>query len=66
MADIVTVINLDGNAIQVNLDNMAFEYDYTGDDLTGQSFVYQGTTYLKTYTYSGPNLTASSRWIAQV
>lgn len=53
------------NGKPIPISDLPITYGYTGLNLTTQTVAYQGITYIKTFTYSGSNLTAESQWVAQ-
>lgn len=55
------------NADVILLDSATMTYGYDGaGNLTAETAVYNGKTYVKTYTYNGSNvLTNRSGWVAQ-
>lgn len=50
---------------QLPIDDLAKVLTYDGDFIATMSVVYQGVTYVKTYTNDGTNITDISVWEAQ-
>jgi len=50
---------------QLPVDDLAKVLTYDGDFVETMTVVYQGVTYVKTYTNDGTNITAISVWEAQ-
>ena len=47
------------------LDSLAKSFGYAGDNLTTITVSHNGATYVKTLTYTGDKLTATSAWVKQ-
>lgn len=50
---------------QLPVDDLPKTITYSGDFVRTITVEYQGTTYVKTFTNNGSNITAISRWVAQ-
>jgi hypothetical protein len=57
------VIGSDGNAIPIT--SVAHTYGYSGSNIVTDTVVYQGKTYVQTFTYTGGNLTGVSLYVKQ-
>lgn len=53
------------NGVQLPLEDVPISLVFTGDFISTITCVYQGITYIQTYTNNGTNITAISAWIAQ-
>ena len=58
-----TVTASDGTMIP--LDSVEQDFAYSGSLLTTITVVYQGKTFVQTFTYSGSNVATISGWIKQ-
>jgi len=45
--------------------SLAMAFGYTGDNLSTATVVFQGITYIQTFTYSGDDLINVSSWVPQ-
>lgn len=61
MADYVTA----SDGTQLDLDSLEHTYGYSGSVLTSDTVTYLGNTYVKTYVFTGSNLTFESRYVKQ-
>jgi len=50
---------------QLPIDDLALTFTYSGALVATITCVYQGVTYVKTFTNNGTNITAASVWVAQ-
>lgn len=51
--------------IQLPISDLAQAVGYTGSNATTFTVVYQGVTYVQTFTYSGSTVTNFSQWVPQ-
>ena len=49
---------------QIDLDNAAQSFTYSGGFVATIVVVYRGNTYTQTFTNNGTNITAISNWVA--
>jgi hypothetical protein len=56
---------LASNGVALPIDNLAQTITYSGNLVATITVVYNGITYVKTYTNNGTNITAISQWVAQ-
>jgi hypothetical protein len=56
----LTILSSDGVALPIN--NLAATMTYTGEFLATITVVYNGVTYVQTYTNDGTFITAISQW----
>ena len=56
---------MDNTGIQIPIDDLAVTYGWTGGNLTSETVVYNGVTFIKTYTYSSGVMQTESGWIHQ-
>ena len=53
------------NGTLLPMDSLAQVFAYNGDFLETITVVYEGTSYIQTFTNDGTNITAISKWVAQ-
>lgn len=53
------------DGVVLPLESLAKSFGYAGDNLTTVTVSYNGETYVKTLTYTGDKLTATSVWVKQ-
>lgn len=52
------------NGVALPIDNLAKVFAYSGAFLSTITVVYNGITYVQTYTNNGAQLTSESQWVA--
>lgn len=67
MAETVTTkyVSEDKPSVQLPLDSLEQDFGYTGSNLAAITVVYQGVTYVQTFTYSGDNVVNVSQFVPQ-
>jgi hypothetical protein len=53
------------DGVVLPLESLAKSFGYAGDNLTTVTVSHNGETYVKTLTYTGDKLTATSVWVKQ-
>ncbi len=62
MSETVTATN---NGASIPLDSLPQTFAYSGSFVSTITVVYQGITYVQTFTNDGTNITAISGWVPQ-